>query len=207
MAEIKINSENSVEDSKPNGHRLIVWVFLLVIFGAGVLFYLNKQNNKINQPVQSGLSATSSMPQSDQQALLDAQAKKQEEIKKLLELNSAPQKVEEIAQLSLPANFPKTLPVETVPADQVLENKLETYFSGIIGVRKYLSFKTVDENYKIFKTYFSKNGWTVKEYEQNSSSAKQFFSGKNGQKATIAIQVDATSGKTKVAIIITDVKQ
>lgn len=207
IPKININSQNPVQVPKPKQRGSLFWILTFLVLAAGALLFVSSKKEK-NTNIQNkpDTSVPENSSQTNQPKLVEGWAEKQKEFERTRELNQTPQKVEEVDADLLPANFPKGIPIETVSEADILENKFETFYSGTTGIRRYLSAKSVQENYNLFKEYFSKNSWTINEYDKNSPTAMQFYGSKANQKLTIAIQKDSASGKVKVSIIISSTK-
>jgi len=111
--------------------------------------------------------------------------------------------VTEVSENTAPEFFPKDMPSES--GATVVKNYNTTTPDGRqLGTRVYVTAKTVDENYKIFQTYFEKAGWTVTAAPAvKGSDSKTLLATKGSMQAQVTIGNDPVAKARTVAIIIT----
>ncbi len=112
-------------------------------------------------------------------------------------------KVTDVASSQSPNLFPKDLPMES--GSQIVKNYNTSTAEGrTIGTRVFVTAKTIDENYKIYESYFKQKGWTVTAAPAvKGNTSKTMIATKDNMQAQVTIGDDPVAKAKTVAIIIT----
>jgi hypothetical protein len=95
----------------------------------------------------------------------------------------------------LPERFPADFPIEA--GAQILNNYNAEDGVSIQATRKFVSSKTLKENFVFYFFYFNKNGWELKDV-LNDKTTKSMFAEKGSASLTLTMTEDI---KTKKSIV------
>jgi hypothetical protein len=112
--------------------------------------------------------------------------------------------VTEVDPSTAPDLLPKDLPMEA--GATIVKNYNTTTSDGRkLGTRVYVTAKSIDDNYKIFQTYFEQGGWTVTAAPTpKGSTSKTLIATKGNMQAQVTIGDDPVAKARTVAIIFTE---
>ncbi len=118
---------------------------------------------------------------------------------------------QELDPTRIPPAFPSDLPLEqgVLLENQVSENQVPNTNTFKVeqetqSTRKYISQKTLEENYKIFGDYFFQNNWKVV-YKLDETNVKAYMAKKEGVDGLLKISISKNSltGDVTVEISLT----
>lgn len=100
----------------------------------------------------------------------------------------------------LPARFPLDIPIEketkVLHNDTFIANNQDEYSS-----RTFISGKTLEENYNLYKTYLIKSGWTILK-DKNEENLKIVVAQKKVGQISVGIKKDAAKNEVIVSITL-----
>jgi hypothetical protein len=95
----------------------------------------------------------------------------------------------------LPGEFPKDFPLES--GAQIMQNQNVTVAGKTQGRRQFVSAKSLDENYQIYKNYMKQTGWEIIS-DVNEATLKSLIGRQGNQILTVSIGKNSTSGQVIV---------
>jgi hypothetical protein len=110
---------------------------------------------------------------------------------------------QDVAVDQLPNKFPADMPQEK--GATVTQNYNVTTTDGRFqATRVFETAKTLDDNYKLYKTYFQTNGWQLST-GQDTKDLKVLVASKNDLQAQVTINYNQVTKKTTVGVTVTQI--
>lgn len=113
--------------------------------------------------------------------------------------NVLPYKEKDVPAESLPEGFVQGFPLEQNSV--VLNNSSANTASGLQSSRMFVSKKSLEENYKIYSEYLTKNKWKVLTSVNNSDLKSISAAGPKGERLDLVISKNSVSGQVQVDIV------
>lgn len=112
--------------------------------------------------------------------------------------------IEQVSPDKLPEKFPADIPLES--GAKIMQNYNATAPDGRVqATRTFESKKTLDENFEIYKTAFSKNDWVISNTVEDQSNVKAIFASKDNDsvRGQVIIRENAPTQTRIVDVSIT----
>lgn len=103
---------------------------------------------------------------------------------------------------SLPDGFPTDFPQDI--EEVVLQNNIATLGGGKIqATRQIQSTKNLNENYRLYKNYLEKHGWSFQYLDAASESVRTIFAVSKGKEMNVVMSKNATGVVMVDATLVT----
>lgn len=108
---------------------------------------------------------------------------------------------EALPQEQLPKNFPADFPLIPAEKTEIVQNDNVTVEGKQQGRRQFVSDKTLEENYQLYKDYMQKTAWLILS-DINEPDYKSLIGRQGSQVLSVSISKNAESGGVIINAVI-----